>query len=186
MNDIVIYSATSLCAVYFMLTAILLFGLFRRSRSVNTPRVSVSIIVPARNEAANIDACLQALATQTYPDDLMEIIVVDDRSTDDTAARIDKWTRCLSNLSRVSVTQQNCACPKKKRPVAGHQTRAWRYCFYNRCRLSARPQLDCVNPPPLCTRHRHGHRPRPPLEKRKNPIGLAISPGTHRLNSGGG
>ena len=43
----------------------------------------------------------------------MEIIVVDDRSTDDTAARIDKWTRCLSNLSRVSVTQQNCACPKK-------------------------------------------------------------------------
>ena len=113
MNDIVIYSATSLCAVYFMLTAILLFGLFRRSRSVNTPRVSVSIIVPARNEAANIDACLQALATQTYPDDLMEIIVVDDRSTDDTAARIDKWTRYLPNLSRVSVTHQNYACPKK-------------------------------------------------------------------------
>lgn len=113
MNDIVIYSATSLCAVYFMLIAIFLFGLFRRSRSVNTPRVSVSVIVPARNEAANIDACLRALAAQTYPDDHLEIIVVDDRSTDDTAALIDKWTRCLSNLSRLSVTHQNCACPKK-------------------------------------------------------------------------
>lgn len=113
MNDIVIYFATILCAVYFMLIAIFLFGLFRRPRSINARRLSVSIIVPARNEAANIDACLRTLSAQTYPDDHLEIIVVDDRSTDDTAARIDKWTRCLPNLSRVSVTQQNYACPKK-------------------------------------------------------------------------
>ena len=113
MNDIVIYSATSLCAVYFMLIAIFLFGLFRRSRPLDARRLSVSVVVPARNEAANIDTCLQALATQTYPDNLLEIIVVDDRSTDDTAARIDQWTRRLPNLSRVSVTRQNYACPKK-------------------------------------------------------------------------
>ena len=113
MNDIVIYSATILCAVYFILIAIFVFGLFRRSRRVNGRRLSVSVVVPARNEVANIDACLRALSAQTYPDDLLEIIVVDDRSTDDTAARIDKWTRCLPNLSRVSVTQQNYVCPKK-------------------------------------------------------------------------
>ena len=113
MNDIVIYSATILCAVYFTLIAIFLFGLFRRPRPVNTRRVSVSIIVPARNEAANINACLRALSAQTYPDDHLEIIVVDDRSTDDTAARIDKWTRRLPNLHGISVTQQNYACPKK-------------------------------------------------------------------------
>ena len=120
MNDLAIYLTTSLCAVYSMLIAIFLFGLFRRSRSVNTWRPSVSVVVPARNEAANIDACLRSLSAQTYPDDLLEIIVVDDRSTDDTAARIDKWTRRLPHLSRVSVTQQDCDCPKKKRPVAGH------------------------------------------------------------------
>ena len=96
-----------------MLIAIFVFGLFRRSRQINGRRVSVSVIVPARNEAANINACLRALAAQTYPIDHLKIIVVDDRSTDDTAARIDKWTRCLPNLSRVSVTQQNYACPKK-------------------------------------------------------------------------
>ena len=113
MTDLVIYLTTSLCAVYISLVVIFLFGLFRRSRSVDAQRLSVSVVVPARNEAANIDACLRALAAQTYPDDHMEIIVVDDRSTDDTAARIDKWTHRLPNLSRVSVTQQDYDCPKK-------------------------------------------------------------------------
>jgi chlorobactene glucosyltransferase len=47
---------------------------------------SVSLIVPARNEAVNIDACLAGAIAQDYPD--LEIIFVDDRSTDDTAARI--------------------------------------------------------------------------------------------------
>ncbi|MYC13275.1 MAG: glycosyltransferase [Gemmatimonadetes bacterium] len=113
MNDLAIYFITSLCAVYITLIVVFLFGLLRRSRQVNGRCLSVSVIVPARNEATNIDACLRALAAQTYPDDHLEIIVVDDRSSDDTAARIDKWTRRLPNLSRVSVTHQNYICPKK-------------------------------------------------------------------------
>ncbi|HUF13878.1 MAG TPA: glycosyltransferase [Longimicrobiales bacterium] len=44
------------------------------------PRVSV--IVPARNEAGNISACLGALMSSSYTN--REIIVVDDRSTDGT------------------------------------------------------------------------------------------------------
>ena len=43
----------------------------------------VSVIVPARNEALNIETCLRSLTTSTYPD--FEIIVVDDRSRDRTA-----------------------------------------------------------------------------------------------------
>ena len=42
----------------------------------------ISVIIPARNEARNIHRCLQALLSQTYPN--YEIIVVDDRSTDET------------------------------------------------------------------------------------------------------
>lgn len=42
----------------------------------------VSIIVPARNEQANIRRCVQSLLAQDYPD--FELIVVDDRSGDDT------------------------------------------------------------------------------------------------------
>lgn len=46
----------------------------------------ISIIVPVRNGAATLPACLDALAAQTLPRDRYEVIVVDDGSTDDTAA----------------------------------------------------------------------------------------------------
>lgn len=45
---------------------------------------SVSVVVPARDEALNIEACVRSLAESSYPD--FEILVVDDRSGDGTAA----------------------------------------------------------------------------------------------------
>lgn len=48
--------------------------------------VPVSLIVPARNESATIESLLDTvLASRHQP---LEVIVVDDRSTDDTAARV--------------------------------------------------------------------------------------------------
>lgn len=44
---------------------------------------TVSVVVPARNEAHNIGRCLETLGRSDYPD--FEIIVVDDRSEDATA-----------------------------------------------------------------------------------------------------
>jgi chlorobactene glucosyltransferase len=44
----------------------------------------ISVIVPARNEARNIERCVSALLAQTYQN--FEVIVLDDRSTDDTSA----------------------------------------------------------------------------------------------------
>jgi cellulose synthase/poly-beta-1,6-N-acetylglucosamine synthase-like glycosyltransferase len=44
----------------------------------------VSILVPAKDEAANLEDCLRSLLAQDYPN--LEVLVVDDRSTDDTAA----------------------------------------------------------------------------------------------------
>lgn len=48
----------------------------------------VSVIVPARNEADEIEACLASLQAVDYPADKIEIIVVDDFSTDGTAERV--------------------------------------------------------------------------------------------------
>lgn len=50
------------------------------------PRTTVSVIVAARNEAPFLDRCLSSLVAQDYPSHLLEIIVVDDHSEDDTAA----------------------------------------------------------------------------------------------------
>ena len=44
----------------------------------------VSVVIPARNESASIECTVRAFLAQDYPD--LEVIVVNDRSTDDTAA----------------------------------------------------------------------------------------------------
>jgi len=46
----------------------------------------VAVIVPARDEAANIDRCLRSLVAQTYPARYLRIIVIDDHSRDGTFA----------------------------------------------------------------------------------------------------
>ncbi|OJF11013.1 glycosyltransferase [Couchioplanes caeruleus] len=64
----------------------------RRSRRTPPPfRAPVSVIVPAHNEAANIVATVESLLANDYPD--MEIVVVDDGSTDDTAALVEALDR---------------------------------------------------------------------------------------------
>lgn len=60
---------------------------------------AVSVVVPAYNEAVGIAAAVRSLAASSYPD--VEIIVVDDGSTDGTAAIV----RALE-LPRVRVVQQ--------------------------------------------------------------------------------
>jgi len=46
----------------------------------------VSVIIPVRNEEANIKACLEAIFKQQYPQHLFEVIVIDDYSTDNSLA----------------------------------------------------------------------------------------------------
>jgi chlorobactene glucosyltransferase len=55
-----------------------------RVQSLAEPAEMISVIVPARNEARNIRRCVLALLAQTYPN--YEILVVDDRSVDETSA----------------------------------------------------------------------------------------------------
>lgn len=53
-----------------------------RERTAPPPRVS--ILLPVRDEAANVEDCLRGLLTQRHP--VTEILVLDDGSTDGTAA----------------------------------------------------------------------------------------------------
>ncbi len=64
----------------------------RRATSHPVPDAAprVSVLIPARNEARNIAACVESLARQEYPADALEVLVLDDRSTDDTAAIVER------------------------------------------------------------------------------------------------
>lgn len=49
------------------------------------PPVKVSVIIPARNEEKNIGQLLDSILTQDYEKSLLQIIVIDDNSEDETA-----------------------------------------------------------------------------------------------------
>jgi chlorobactene glucosyltransferase len=55
----------------------------------------VTVVIPARDEEANIGHCLESLLAQDYPASRMRVIVVDDQSVDATAAIVRRFAdRC--------------------------------------------------------------------------------------------
>jgi len=74
---------------YVLLLAYMLRGWLRIpvfGRSERPVSTKVSVVIAARNEAENIPRTLDCLIAQDFPRELMEIIVVDDHSTDETAS----------------------------------------------------------------------------------------------------
>ena len=55
----------------------------------------VSVIVPTRNRGEILAFTLDALARQVYPSDRMELLVIDNSSTDDTEAVVGRWAAAL-------------------------------------------------------------------------------------------
>jgi chlorobactene glucosyltransferase len=73
--------------VLFMLNLFLNLRLLKRpSPDSRPPELAplISVMVPARDEEANIETCLRSLTSQDYPN--FEILVIDDHSSDNTAA----------------------------------------------------------------------------------------------------
>jgi len=56
---------------------------------------SVSVLVPAYNEGPNIESAIQSLLEMDYPD--LEIIVINDASSDDTFLRASRWAGYYRN-----------------------------------------------------------------------------------------
>ncbi|HEY6824619.1 MAG TPA: glycosyltransferase family A protein [Steroidobacteraceae bacterium] len=63
---------------------------------------SLTVIVPARNESANIGPCLRSLLAQQYPAQRLRFVVIDDDSQDDTAATVAALVRSDSRLTLLS------------------------------------------------------------------------------------
>src|SRR5690348_9506405 len=61
----------------------------------------VSVIIPARNEAVNIEECVRSAAATDYQ--AVEVIIVDDRSSDGTAEIVERIAAALEARGRVRV-----------------------------------------------------------------------------------
>lgn len=71
--------------------------------SVQWPRVS--ILVPMRNEAQNVKGLLDSLSSLEYPADKVEILIGEDRSTDQTPELLSTLTSGNPQVTVVSIVQ---------------------------------------------------------------------------------
>lgn len=75
--------------LYLIQSTLIILGANRVRRSGRFhSEPTVTVIVAARNEEAHLGPCLDSLVNISYPHDKLEIVVVDDRSTDSTASII--------------------------------------------------------------------------------------------------
>ncbi|MBI2417715.1 MAG: glycosyltransferase [Ignavibacteriales bacterium] len=90
-------------AFYFIQTVVFLAAVRKKFPQRNEDSLpSVTVIVAARNEEQTILRCLEALNNLEYPEEMLEIILVDDSSTDRTAEIIDAFIAGKSAFKRIS------------------------------------------------------------------------------------
>ncbi len=86
------------------------------------PKTKISIIIPARNEADRIGDCITSILKQNYPAALLEVVVVDDHSEDNTVQVVNgfgkKQVRCIS-LSDWLNGKEGVVAYKKEAIAAG-------------------------------------------------------------------
>ena len=101
-------------SVFFLLVVLLYFiehvfyvvGIYRavrmpeRSSFMDDPSLlpRCTVLVCARDEENNIEPCLASLDALHYPKDRLEVLIVDDKSTDRTPEILEEWKKRMSNL----------------------------------------------------------------------------------------
>lgn len=107
--------ATSL-GIYILFVLFFLTGLQRLKSSEKTIKnwPTVAIVIAARNEGENLPNILQDLTQLDYPEELLQIIIVDDRSTDSTWQLIEHSAELHTNIHGVRIEKKSTEMTPKK------------------------------------------------------------------------
>jgi len=94
MKDLIMVLSSALFGILFLFL-VFIFSVFIVSVFLNRKRVSftpkVGVVIPAYNEEKNIDDCLRSIINSDYPKSKLEVVVVDDGSTDSTLKILEKY-----------------------------------------------------------------------------------------------
>ena len=90
------------------------FGAFLNHRNFNTNQSlhfypKVSVVIPIKNGAATLEACIRSIAAQKYPPDRLEIMVIDNGSTDDSFKIFNTITDIANRMTWHSIIGQGKA-----------------------------------------------------------------------------
>lgn len=90
----------ALLMLFLQLWRTVLWALYRPHPPAAGPLPSVTVVVPVYNEGAMVSRCLISIAEADYPRGRLEIIAVDDGSTDDTWRHLERTARRYPELIR--------------------------------------------------------------------------------------
>lgn len=107
MSDFVTNLLFILVVLYLMQTAFFVMGTFRLNYPRHAHLPFISILVAVRNEEQWLQECISCLLEQDYPPDKMEIIFIDDRSTDRTPEILASAQKQSSLVRLLNISQ----CP---------------------------------------------------------------------------
>lgn len=95
-----------IAALYALASLLLWYGFQRAKPQRVAHQPPVSVLIAARNEEKNLPRCLQSLLRSEYPTDKFEILVIDDRSTDQTCAVAERWARQYPQIRVIAIQQR--------------------------------------------------------------------------------
>ena len=93
--------------VYLLILLYLMIGMIRTKVELVDTEPFISIIVAAQNEGENIKNCLDSLLNLDYPYKKIEIIIVNDRSKDDTGMILDGYNKKCNYLNIIEIKNEN-------------------------------------------------------------------------------
>ena len=113
MLTITFYSFIVVVAIQ-LLYYLVVFGkfAFAKAQKNNPKRISISVIVCAKNEEENVIKYIPLLAEQDYPE--FEIILIDDASSDETLTVFEDFEKQYSNIRLVKVRNNEAFWGNKK------------------------------------------------------------------------
>ena len=106
--------------ILFLYAGYMLYFLSGLVRLKNTPIEkcqdvpAVSIVIAARNEGENIGNLLDDLSQQTYPREKLQVVIADDRSTDDTWSIIEKHINKNNIIRGIRIAERDTNMTPKK------------------------------------------------------------------------
>ncbi|HBN45279.1 MAG TPA: glycosyltransferase [Candidatus Marinimicrobia bacterium] len=115
MNFLFLALAASL-GIYILFVLFFISGL-RRINIINkeiTTWPTVSVIIAARNEENNLPGIFQDLTQLDYPKELLNIVIVDDRSTDNTWSLITHFADQHAHIQGIQVKEKSAEMTPKK------------------------------------------------------------------------
>ena len=111
MIAILIISFTYLFFLFWLISG---FSRLNFIESDSEVKEFITIIIAVKNESKNIKKLLKSLSNQSYPQKKYEIIICDDKSTDDTLKIMNTYKDKIKNLKIISINKTPSGWTNKK------------------------------------------------------------------------